>query len=68
MSLATNAPRDIEIYIAEQLSALKFPAFLISELKTGAARRYSAAYVRDTSKPAWCDVNGVWRYADGTTV
>ena len=68
MPLSSNSTRDIEIYIAEQLAALKFPAFTIAQLKTGTSRRFLAVYVTDTSQPAWADENGLWRYADGSSV
>lgn len=67
-ALGSNSPLDIEKYIAEQLSALKFPARTIAQLKTGADRKYLAVYVTNTSQPAWADVNGVYRYADGSAV
>lgn len=68
MPLASNSIRDIEIYIGEQLSALKFQASSIAELKTGPKIKFATKYITDTSKPAWADANGVWRYADGTLV
>lgn len=68
MPLTTNAPRDIEIYVEEKLQALKFPAFSAASLKTLPTLRYSAVYVTDTSKPAWADATGAYRYADGTLV
>lgn len=68
MPLTSNSVKDIEIYVADQMAAPQFPAVAAANLKTGAQYRYRAAYVTDTSRPAWCDVNGVWRYADGTTV
>lgn len=68
MSLPSNDPGDIEQYIAEQLSGLKFIASTIAHLKTGPKVRFGTRYITDTSKPAWADVNGVWRYADGTLV
>lgn len=68
MPLTSNDPREIETYVAEQMQAPRFPPIAAANLKTGTQYRYRAAYVTDTSKPAWCDASGVWRYADGTTV
>jgi hypothetical protein len=63
-----DIPRDIQIYIDERLAALKFPAVRIADLKTGPRSKFLAVYVTDTSKPAWADVNGAYRYADGSAV
>ena len=68
MPLQSNSTKDIEIYLAEQMAAPAFPATTAAALKTGAQYRYRAYYVTDTSKPAWCDASGVWRYADGSAV
>lgn len=69
MTLPSNAPRDIEQFIGEQLAApVFFPPFAAAAKPGGTKFRYRAIYITDTSKPAWMDANGVWRYADGTTV
>jgi hypothetical protein len=69
MPLSSNAVRDIEIYVAEQMSApVYFPPFTIALKPSGTKWRYKGIYITDTSKPAWMDSSGTWRYADGTTV
>jgi len=68
MGLASNSPQDIEQYIAEQLSGLKFTPSAIADLKTGDRVKFLTRYITDTSKPAWADADGVWRYADGSAV
>lgn len=68
MPLQSNSVRDIEIYIAEQMASPQFPAVAAADLKTGTRQRFRAVYVTDTSKPAWVDAVGVYRYADGSAV
>jgi hypothetical protein len=69
MPLAGNTVRDIEIYVAEQLAApVQFPAFTVANKPLGSRWRFKAIYITDTSKPAWMDSSGTWRYADGSAV
>ena len=69
MPLTSNAPRDIEQFVAERLAApVLFPPFTAATKPANPRFRYHAIYITNTSKPAWMDANGVWRYADGTTV
>lgn len=69
MSLTTLSPRDIAQYIAEQITQpVYFPPFSAALKPGGVKFRYRGIYITDTSKPAWMDVNGVWRYADGSAV
>lgn len=69
MPLQSNSARDIEIYIGEQMSApVLFPAFTVATKPMGARWRFKAIYITDTSKPAWMDANGTWKYADGSSV
>ena len=69
MPLQSLSTRDIEIYVAEQLAGpVYFPPFTAALKPTSTKFRYRGIYITDTSKPAWMDVNGTWRYADGSTV
>lgn len=69
MPLVSNDTRDIEAYIGEQLSApLSFKPFASADKPTDAKYRYKSIYITDTSRPAWMDADGVWRYSDGTAV
>lgn len=69
MSLNTNDPRDIMQFVNDQLSApVYFPKFAAAEKPMTLRWRYHAIYITDTSKPAWMDSAGAWRYADGTAV
>lgn len=69
MSLSTPRQQDIEQYIAEQNSQpVYFPPFTAALKPTNPKLRYRGIYITDTSKPAWMDAAGVWRYADGSAV
>jgi hypothetical protein len=69
LSLTTPTQRDIEQYIAEQTTQpVYFPPFMAALKPTSTKFRYRGIYIIDTSKPAWMDVNGMWRYADGSAV
>lgn len=69
MPLPSNAVRDIEIYIGEQTTQpVYFPPFTIALKPTAVKFRFRGIYITDTSKPAWMDANGVWKYADGSSV
>lgn len=69
MTLTTNSTIDIETYIGEQLaSPVFFQKFSAALKPTDTKWRYHAIYITDTDQPAWMDVNGIWRYADGSTV
>lgn len=69
MSLNGNDPRDIEQYVLEQTTQpVYFPPFTVALKPTSARFRYRGIYITDTSKPAWMDVQGLWRYSDGTLV
>ena len=69
MPLSSNEPRDIETYVAEQMSApVYFPPFTSALKPMGSRWRYKGIYISDTSKPAWMDSSGTWRYADGVAV
>ena len=69
MTLISNNADDIVRFVAEQFTApVYFPPFAAAD-KPGQPRwRYHAIYITDTSKPAWMDVAGTWRYADGSAV
>ena len=69
MSLTTPTQRDIEQYIAEQTTQLVyFQPFTIVLKPTSLKFRYRGINITDTSKPAWMDGSGVWRYGDGSAV
>ncbi len=69
MPLTSPTQTDIEQYIGEQLAApVFFPPFTAALKPTAAKFRYRAIYITDTSKPAWMDEAGTWRYADGSAV
>ncbi len=69
MSLASNTQTDIEQFIGEQLAApVFFPPFASALKPTQSKWRYRGIYILDTSKPAWMDMTGTWRYADGSAV
>lgn len=69
MPLASNSLRDIEIYVAEMMAGpVFFPPFAAADKPTGTKWRFKGIYITDTKKPAWMDVNGVWKYADASLV
>lgn len=69
MPLLTNSPSDIEQYVGELLtSPMYFPPYTASTAPTSLKWRYRAIYITSTSKPAWMDSTGTWRYADGTAI
>lgn len=69
MPLQSNSTRDIEQYVAEQISApVYFPPFASADKPQGTRWRYKGIYITTTSRPAWMDSAGTWRYADGTAV
>ncbi|MBY0512039.1 MAG: hypothetical protein K2P94_18025 [Rhodospirillaceae bacterium] len=69
MSLTTLSRRDIEQYIAAQTAQpVYFPPYAAALKPAGTKFRYRGIYITDTSKPAWMDASGVWRYADGSAV
>ena len=69
MVLSPDIRRDIEDYVGACLSApVFFPPFAAAAIPTSLRFRYCAIYVTDTSKPAWMDAGGTWRYADGSAV
>jgi hypothetical protein len=69
MPLVSNDTRDIEAYVAEQMFApVFFPPFAAANVPLGTENRYKAIYILDTSRPAWMDINGAWRYADGSAI
>jgi hypothetical protein len=69
MPLTSNSIRDIEIYVAEQTTQpVYFPPFTAALKPTSTKFRYRGIYITDTNQPAWQGADGVWRYADGSTV
>ncbi len=69
MPLTSNSVKDIEQYIAEQTTQpVLFPTFTIANKPTLTRLKFRAIYITDTSKPAWMDAQGLWRYSDGTLV
>jgi len=69
LSLNTNDPRDITAYVEAQLAApVLFVPFSVANKPTATKWRYHAIYITDTSKPAWMDASGTWKYADGSAV
>lgn len=69
MPLTSNDPRDIEQYVQAFLaSPMYIKKFTVATKPTDLKWRYHAIYITDTSKPAFMDAAGTWRYADGTTV
>ncbi len=56
-------------FVGEELAApSRFPSFAAADKPAQPRWRYHAIYITDTSKPAWMDASGTWRYADGSTV
>lgn len=69
MSLNGNDPLDIEQYVLEQTTQpVFFPPFTVANKPTLTRLKYRGIYITDTSKPAWMDATGLWRYGDGTLV
>jgi hypothetical protein len=69
MGLVSNRTDDIEQYVGEQLAAPPyFPPYTAATKPTSLKWRNRAIYISDTSKPAWMDSTGTWKYADGSAV
>ena len=69
MILTTSHQQDLEQYIAERMvQPMYFPPFSAAQKPTTLKQRYRGIYITDTSKPAWMETDGVWRYADGSAV
>lgn len=69
MSLTGTDALSIEQYVAEQITQpVYFPPFTIANKPTLTRLKYRGIYILDTSKPAWMDPAGAWRYGDGTLV
>lgn len=69
MALTTNDPLDIQRYVADQLAApVFFPPFTTSTKPMDTRWRFRGIYITTTSKPAWMDSSGTWKYADGSAV